>query len=86
MSCGQVTVNLANFIKEPNYKSMHGQKIKMPIEKCPDKTSYLEFEITSVLIAAISDTMSTMSGLDNMSCGSGLESEFEFKDHEIKHI
>jgi len=27
-----------------------------------------------------------MSGLDNMSCGSGLESEFEFKDPEIKHV
>lgn len=45
------------------------------MEKCPDPQGYLEFSISSSLIstAAGSDTMSMMSGFDNMSIDSTVE-------------
>jgi len=43
-SVGMVNLNLAEFID--NDKG----KVKMSLEKCPDKDSYIEFQIMSKLI------------------------------------
>ena len=54
----------------------------MPIEKCPDKNSYLEIMMKTTLInvASGSDAMSAISGLDGMSMDSGPDTEFNFAD------
>ena len=54
----------------------------MIFEKCPDKTASIDFSIKATLVSeSISgDTLSQYS--DNMSVGSGPESEFEFADFE----
>lgn len=78
-SVGQINLNLSNFIDgEP--ESMYEKKIKLPIEKCPDKNAYLEIMMKSTIInvASGSDAMSALSGLDGMSMESGPDSESNF--------
>ena len=43
-SVGLVNINLASYLSEGV------QRIKLPIEKCPDKDASLEFDIKSTLI------------------------------------
>ena len=73
-----VDINLSHFIDQ----SVQGKKEKVPIDKCPDKDAYLVFSVKSTLIniASGSDTMSMMSGLDNISVDSGPETEYDFKN------
>lgn len=73
-----VNLNLAEFID--NDKG----KVKMNLEKCPDKDSYIEFQITAKLInsTAGSDTMSMMSGMDNLDLDSNIDSQQDFGDME----
>ena len=73
-----VNLNLADFID--NDKG----KVKMTLEKCPDKDSYIEFSIQSKLINvnAGSDTMSMMSGFDNLDLDSNIDSQQDFGDME----
>ena len=58
-SVGLVNINLASYLSEGV------QRIKLPIEKCPDKDASLEFDIKSTLInqTSGSETMSMMSGV-----------------------
>ena len=77
-SVGEVSLNLADFVDGSG--ALHGQRLKLPIEKCPDKTAYVEITVTSQMVSGIGDTMSTMSGLDNLSVGSEPDSEFNFAD------
>ena len=77
-SVGMVNLNLADFID--NDKG----KVKMTLEKCPDKDSYIEFSVLSKLINvnAGSDTMSMMSGFDNLDLDSNIDSQQDFGDME----
>ena len=43
-SVGMVNINLASYLEQGV------QRLKLPIEKCPDKEATLEFDITSTLI------------------------------------
>lgn len=54
----------------------------MKFEKCPDKEALIEFSVKCTLVSESigGDTLSMMS--DNISVGSGPESEFEFDDFE----
>ena len=65
---------------------MYEKKIKLPIEKCPDKNAYLEIMMKTTLInvASGSDAMSAISGLDGMSMDSGPDSEFNFGDMQSR--
>lgn len=58
----------------------HGQRLKLPLEKCPDKAAYVEITVTSIMVGSAGDTTSTLSGLDNLSVGSEPDSEFNFAD------
>ena len=83
-SVGQVVINLANYLE-----SETPQRVKMTLEKCPDKNATLEFDIKSTLINVTSgsESMSMMSGAvgaDAMSTGSGPKSEFKFTDIDKK--
>ena len=74
-----MNINLASYLTDSI------QRLKLPIEKCPDKEATLEFDIKSTLInqTSGSETMSMMSGVqgaDVMSIDSGPESEFRFQD------
>ena len=65
------------------------QRVKMNLEKCPDKNATLEFDVKSTLINVTSgsESMSMMSGAvgaDAMSTGSGPQSEFKFADIDKK--
>lgn len=48
------------------------------IEKCPDKSAFLEFTIKSMQLNLMDDSTSQLSGIDNISVGSDLESDFNF--------
>jgi hypothetical protein len=77
---GRVLINLGEFIgADP--MSQNAKKT-MVFEKCPDKEASIEFSVKCTLVSesASGDTLSMMS--DNMSIGSGPESEFEFDDFE----
>ena len=84
-SVGQININLSNFI-DGESGSMCEQRIKLPIEKCPDKNSYLEIMMKTTLInvSSGSDAMSAISGLDAMSMDSGPDSEFNFGDMQSR--
>jgi hypothetical protein len=75
-SVGLVNLNLASYLENE-------QRLKLPIEKCPDKNATLEFVVRSSFInqTSGSESMSMMSGVcgaDVMSIDSGPESEFRF--------
>jgi hypothetical protein len=75
---GLITINLAEYADPDSPAKM----VRVGIEKCPDKDAYLEFKIQSSIVQnlGISDTMSTMSGLDDICVDSGPETEYDFKD------
>jgi predicted ester cyclase len=73
-----VSVNLSHYIAQDESK-----KQRFAIDKCPDKSAYLELKISAKLIGAVtaSDTMSMVSGFDNydnMSIDSVPDSDFNF--------
>ena len=77
-SVGMIALNLAEYIDD---NSDNFKRVKVPIQKCPDKNASLEFSIRAKFISILSaagDTMSMMSGLESMSIDSGPETEFEF--------
>jgi len=51
-SVGMVDINLADFIVGEGQKdnSKGGQKLKLSIDKCPDKDAFIEMQISSSLI------------------------------------
>ena len=83
-SVGMININLADYIQIGDQVA-NVEKQKMPIEKCPDKDSYMEISVKSTLInmATGSDNISEMSGFDNMSCDSGLESVANFNNIDL---
>mmetsp|Transcript_38978 Transcript_38978/g.59266 ORF Transcript_38978/g.59266 Transcript_38978/m.59266 type:complete len:233 (+) Transcript_38978:223-921(+) len=84
-SVGMVALNLANYISfDEKAKVNTFKRERFPIERCPDKDSFLELEMRSTLISATagSEAMSLMSGFDNMSIDSGPDSEFNFAEME----
>ena len=52
----------------------------MPLEKCPDKNATIEFSLKTTLVSANITGQETMTLGDDVSNGSGPESEFEFQD------
>ena len=55
-----------------------GKRLHKTIDKCPDKDAYLEFSIRSVALNLADDITSHLSGIDDLSCGSDPESNFNF--------
>ena len=84
-SVGMININLADYIQIGDQVA-NSQKKKLPIEKCPDKDSYMEFSVKSTLINITtgSDNISEMSGFDNMSHDSVPESEANFNDIDLE--
>lgn len=79
-SVGMVSLNLATFLGKEK------QRVKAPIEKCPDAGATLEFSVSNTLINVTSgsETMSSMQGAQVMSIDSGPDSEFKFTDVDDK--
>ena len=81
-SVGMVTLDLSHYIDGDT-----SSKKKFMLEKCPDKTAYIELVVSSKLMNTMSgsESMSIMSGFENfdsMSIDSGPDSEFNFKEME----
>ena len=54
---------------------------KLPLDKCPDKTAYIEFVLKTTLVSANATGQETLSQMsDVLSNDSGPESEFEFEE------
>ena len=68
-----LNINLADYI-DGNPE----EKFKGKILKCPDKNAYLEYSVkaTRINTEAAADTMSMMSGMDNIDLDSNPDSEF----------
>lgn len=73
---GVVKINLADYID----KSAGQIKRKVLLEKCPDKTAYIEFTLKSTPLSSGNgtDTVSMMSY--DVSVDSGPEEEYNFED------